>query len=353
MKPHLLFATLSLVLASPVAFGKSELETLRLRCSEQERQIRLLEEENSKLRTNGHEAQAALARRASAPPAASTTEASPTDSSSAHYTVKAGDNWEKIARKVGSDSKTLAKANGLKITSVIHPGQKLKVPGVPVEAASSTSTATLSAPSAGSYKVQPGDTFSSISKKHGVSTKALLAANPRIKPSTLQPGQVVSLGSKSIGTTMIAAAKAPSATGRSLPTNQTPMTHRNIPVSTAEPFAKPAPTPKPAPSAKPASTPKPAPAPKPASTPRPSSATPAVESAPAPAAANQPTAESESPSPRENKIHAVTINGEMTYGEFASQHGTDTDRLNALNGLDLTTTTVLAKGSELYVPAQP
>ena len=28
-------------------------------------------------------------------------------------------------------------------------------------------------------------------------------------------------------------------------------------------------------------------------------------------------------------------------------------RLNALNGLDLTTATVLAKGSELYVPAQP
>ena len=43
----------------------------------------------------------------------------------------------------------------------------------------------------------------------------------------------------------------------------------------------------------------------------------------------------------------------MTYGEFASKHGTDTERLNALNGLDLTHATVLAKGSELYVPAQP
>ena len=43
----------------------------------------------------------------------------------------------------------------------------------------------------------------------------------------------------------------------------------------------------------------------------------------------------------------------MTYGEFASKHGTDVERLNALNGLDLTTATVLAKGSELYVPAQP
>ena len=43
----------------------------------------------------------------------------------------------------------------------------------------------------------------------------------------------------------------------------------------------------------------------------------------------------------------------MTYGDFAATHGTDTSRLNDLNGLDLTQTTVLAKGSELYVPAQP
>jgi hypothetical protein len=43
----------------------------------------------------------------------------------------------------------------------------------------------------------------------------------------------------------------------------------------------------------------------------------------------------------------------MTYGDFAAKHGTDADRLNALNGLDLTNATVLAKGSELYVPAQP
>ena len=43
----------------------------------------------------------------------------------------------------------------------------------------------------------------------------------------------------------------------------------------------------------------------------------------------------------------------MSYGEFAAKHGTDIERLNSLNGLDLNTTTVLAKGSELYVPAQP
>ena len=62
----------------------------------------------------------------------------------------------------------------------------------------------------------------------------------------------------------------------------------------------------------------------------------------------------DSPSPiPDKKIHPVTIEGEMTYGEFATKHGTNPERLNALNGLDLTNATVLAKGSELYVPAQP
>jgi hypothetical protein len=61
----------------------------------------------------------------------------------------------------------------------------------------------------------------------------------------------------------------------------------------------------------------------------------------------------ETPAPApEGKIQAITIDTEMTYGDFASNHGTDTSRLNALNGLDLTSATVLAKGSELYVPGQ-
>jgi ribosomal protein L7/L12 len=37
----------------------------------------------------------------------------------------------------------------------------------------------------------------------------------------------------------------------------------------------------------------------------------------------------------------------------AAAHGTSTAKLNALNGLNLNSSTVLAKGSELYVPAQP
>jgi hypothetical protein len=84
------------------------------------------------------------------------------------------------------------------------------------------------------------------------------------------------------------------------------------------------------------------------------------------ASAGQPTAsaplgtENTSPTPQadpnsklERRIRSVKIDEPMTYGQFATQHGTDAERLNDLNGLDLTQATVLAKGSELYVPAQP
>lgn len=49
----------------------------------------------------------------------------------------------------------------------------------------------------------------------------------------------------------------------------------------------------------------------------------------------------------------VRINKEITYGAFAKSHNTTTRRLDELNGLELDPSTVLAQGSELYLPAQP
>lgn len=49
----------------------------------------------------------------------------------------------------------------------------------------------------------------------------------------------------------------------------------------------------------------------------------------------------------------IRINAEITYGDFALKHGTNTKRLDELNGLELDPRTVLATGSELYIPAQP
>ena len=39
----------------------------------------------------------------------------------------------------------------------------------------------------------------------------------------------------------------------------------------------------------------------------------------------------------------------MTYAEFAAKHGTTVEKLNANNGFDLVGSTILAKGSQIYV----
>lgn len=305
MKPTLLIATLSLVLGSPTAFAKSELETLRSLCQEQKRQINELEEANERLRADGHATPTAPAKpRAVAKP-------DTTSGSSSSYIVKAGDSIEKIARKVGATPDRLAKSNGMKTSSIIHPGQKLKVPGAATGQVAAVKNASPKI-SGKTHKVETGETLFSISKKHGMSTEALVAANPKVKAASLRPGQVVSLGSEAPATTMIS---APART-------KTPPALEKTP------------------------------------TPPPARETPAVSSVipAAPEITSTPAAAAETAAPAatsEKKIRPITIEGEMTYGEFAAKHGTNAERLNALNGLDLTTATVLAKGSELYVPAQP
>jgi LysM repeat protein len=312
MKTTLCFATLSLLLSSPFAFSKSELEILRDRCAEQERQIRQLEDENMKLlsltgesRGNPH----GLQLISTTSPAA--TKESAADS---HYTIRRGDTLAKVARANGLTVQAIAKANGIKDPSKISVGQKLKLPGGSASTADNTvakNAAPVSKPAPATsndgqiHTVRSGETFYSIAKKYHVSTQSLVAANPKVKPSAMRVGQQIRI----------------SGSGKSEPT------------AAAEPIAsKPA---APAPSTN-ISNPKPLPAAK----------TPAAATASAPQTPAKPVE-------KKPIVRSVTIDGEMTYGQFAAQHGTDTARLNDLNGLDLSTTTVLAKGSELYVTAQP
>ena len=337
MKPTLLIATLSMVLASPSAFAKSELETLRSLCQEQKRQINELEQANERLRSDRQEAHPAQPKTGAnlqdtAKPAAITKSAATPATTASTYTVKAGDNFDKIARKLGANPDKLAKSNGMKTSSIIRPGQILKVPGntatrtnPPVAA----TTDSLPKNATKTHKAQTGETLSSISKKHGMSAEALAAANPEVKAFSLRPGQVVSLAGNPPATTQIS----------------TPARAKTSPAVEKTSNATPASVTKSSPSRETIS----------ASATKAPAVTPTTpEPKPAPAAAKSPVAEKDAlSSTSEKKIRPITIEGEMTYGEFATKHGTNADRLNALNGLDLTTATVLAKGSELYIPAQP
>lgn len=348
MKRTLFFALLSAVLGTPGAFAKTELEILRAKCKEQEAQIQMLEDENSRL------GGAAESRVKSAP--ASQTQASapkaeeraatavPTSSSS--YTVKAGDNFSKIARKTGTSPEKLAKANGLKLNSTIRVGQTLKVPGKPAASSTSVAANTPAAPAAANsmagktHTVRQGETYSTISRKYKVSTASLIAANPKVKATAMRPGQVINLGPAAQAQAPVPAAMAKTPAAAPVPA-PVPAPITKAPVTRSASSSQTMPVSMPMPkhaAAKTENSPAPSPAP---STP------------PATAASEVPPPhESSTPSP-EKKIQPVVIETEMTYGDFAAKHGTNAERLNALNGLDLTTATVLAKGSELYVPAQP
>lgn len=366
MKATLLFVTLATWMTGSEVFAATELEALRERCARQEQEIRKLEsqvrqQQGSEVRSTS----AAKSAPATTPAAAST-------GSSNAYVVRKGDSLERIARRQGCSAKSLAKLNGLKSTSLIHPGQKLKLPGstaiartAPAEAkpataapqaiSSSTPKAATSSAS-GSHRIAPGETYASIARKHRVSVDSLIAANPGVKPTALRPGQVIQLGA--------AASSKPAPVPTLKPTGESRPAQAIVSAigSTAPSHEKPHTAPSPAPAAPatasiPTSIPSQAmPTSQPVSTHTPSAPAPAPAAAPEPAPAPSANAAATPPAPNNNpekKIRSVTIEGEMSYGEFAAKHGTDTDRLNDLNGLDLTHATVLAKGSELYVPAQP
>lgn len=168
-----------------------ELETLRARCAEQERQIQELEAENSRLR-----ALCEVAPNAVRPPAPPSTSPSPQET----YTVQPGDSWDRIARKHGTRAATLAQLNGMQPTQIIRVGQKLKLPSktptsataTPANPAPPRATPVAPAPAASVPAATPSPsrqpkvqsvtldgktTFAEFAARHGISIAELNALN--------------------------------------------------------------------------------------------------------------------------------------------------------------------------------
>ena len=263
-------------------------------------------------------------------------------SAAAGYTVKPGDSFAKIARALGTTAENLAKANDLGTDAIIRPGQTLKIPAKSAAPAKSPAPAkSQTAAAKGSdntHQVQAGETFTSIAKKHGISSAALAAANPAAVPTALQLGQVLNLvGSpKPAKAEPDPVAKAPQPAKAAVPEEKAPAPTAAKAIATAE--APPAPKIK-TPAAEEIAPPPAAKVP------------PAPRMTPAIAEVSPPPAEA--PAAAGPKYITATVDSETTLGDFAAKHGADAKRLNELNGLDLTTETVLAKGSELIVPSQP
>lgn len=125
---------------------------------------------------------------ASAPAAPAKQESpAPATAGGSVYTVKSGDTLGAIAARHGVKLSEVLSWNGLNMSSIIYPGQKIKI-GSGQSAAPAPAPATTPAANSGSYTVKSGDTLSGIAAKHGVKLSDILSANKLTMTSMIYPG---------------------------------------------------------------------------------------------------------------------------------------------------------------------
>ncbi|MFJ5695315.1 LysM peptidoglycan-binding domain-containing protein [Arthrobacter sp. NPDC093125] len=110
---------------------------------------------------------------------------------SSHRVVR-GDTVSGIAARYGLSTSAVLKLNNLKSTSVIYPGQKLKLKGA-APAGKAASVAPASTPTR-TYTVKSGDTLGGIAGRHGVKLSQVLSWNRLSMNSIIYPGQKIRLG---------------------------------------------------------------------------------------------------------------------------------------------------------------
>jgi LysM repeat protein len=217
------------------------------------------------------------------------------------HTVRPGESFDKIARSNGCTAAELAAANGLQLGTILQLGQQLKLPTplAPSTAATTSPNQTTDAPApvdGPSHTIKAGETFAKIAKQYEVSIDSLITANPTVKPTALRLGQKILLpASSKTSVQNMPEEKNDTATSTEIKANE--------------------------------------------------------EQSP-PASASDAMGENGNANPTLTQRTARTIatDREMTDGELAAQYGTETDRLNSLNGLDLQPSTVVVKGADLLVP---
>ncbi|MGL3804962.1 LysM peptidoglycan-binding domain-containing protein [Paeniglutamicibacter sp. R2-26] len=125
------------------------------------------------------------------------------------YVVRAGDTPSGIALRHNMSVSSFMGLNGLGSSTIIRPGQVLKVSGGPTGSSSSSSSSSASAPKAtgvanGSYTVVSGDTLIGIAKKSNTPVNTLLKLNKNLSySSTLSIGQRLKTSGNGSGTSTV------------------------------------------------------------------------------------------------------------------------------------------------------
>lgn len=124
--------------------------------------------------------------------------AAPAAAAADAYTVRPGDTLSGIASRTGVPLNTLFQLNGLGWSSIIYPGQQIRLgdgSGAAAAAASPSSAAVAAAASPQTYTVKSGDTLWGISQRTGVPLSDLYQLNGLGSTSTIYPGQRIVLRS--------------------------------------------------------------------------------------------------------------------------------------------------------------
>jgi lipoprotein-anchoring transpeptidase ErfK/SrfK len=130
------------------------------------------------------------------------------------HVVRAGESLAAIAARYGTTAAALAQLNGLANPNFIYAGQRLKLPGAAVPAAS----AGVNAAQGGAiHIVQAGQSLAAIAARYGVSAAAIVQANGLRNPNLIFAGQrLIIPGAQSSAPAQPAAAPAanPASAGR-------------------------------------------------------------------------------------------------------------------------------------------
>ena len=136
-------------------------------------------------------------------------------------TVVSGDTVSGIAARYGLDVWKVLKLNNLGTSTLIFPGQKIRLTGdaAPGPAAPSAPAPAAPAPSEGgaTYTIRSGDTISGIAARYGLGVNALLQLNGLAATTIIYPGQTISLGGQ-----VAPAAPAPAAPAAVAPASSAP-----------------------------------------------------------------------------------------------------------------------------------
>jgi LysM repeat protein len=127
----------------------------------------------------------------------------------ARYTIKRGDTISGIAARYGLTTQKLLALNGLTRTSIIYPGQVIKLGGSSIDIAPVSdvekndppSTPPTSAPPAApssTYTIKSGDTVTSIAARFGLTVDAILKANGLSRTSIIYAGRTIVIPGGSI-----------------------------------------------------------------------------------------------------------------------------------------------------------